>query len=370
MGLLLENSVENREKKLNKSSIVILGLLCLTVFAILIPVAQADVSIGLSASQGKPGSMISVTGLGFETGTVYVKFDGKTVGRTSSGMFGRINVGFTIPNVSPGTYTITAEGSAGSVASTTFTVVSQSYSSTQPPSTGLSSANIWLSPSQGPQNSQVVISGSGFSSGGPVSINFDSQTLASTSANSLGAINLAFYVPLTSIGTHTISALGEGGRRATATFTVTQGFSSIITSTSPTSNSTQNAGFWSTTTIAIALLLGAVAIVVPLTFLYRRRGKKETLLSAEPPTYKPSEMPPPSRYPTPTHYHQPYEPKSRYNQNSVTQRPRPYYGPTRETYPKPSRYNIPQPSTKICKHCKQVVREDYSICPNCHKRLR
>lgn len=374
-GFVVENYfVDLKGKRKVIFTFTILGIFGLML--IITPIAHAEPTIGLSSTQGPVDAMISVTGLGFETGTVYVKFDGKTVGRTSSGMFGRINVAFQVPKVPLGSYTITVEGSAGSKSTATFTVTYSTSTST-PSSTGSSSATLWLNPVQGSEGTGISVSGSGFSSGGPVSISFDSKSVASTSADAFGAITTFFAVPSASIGAHIVTATGVGGIHASATFAVAQKSSGGVIASSPTQSSEVNANFWSPLMIVAVLLLVAISAIIPLILVNRRRGEQEGPLDEAPPAYGP----PPA-----------YRPGlSPMRKNSVAISKANQYYPGSSKYPRSidSRINLsskmysspeqrstsskysPQPAnTKICRHCKQIVRDDYNVCPYCRKRLR
>ena len=320
---------------LSKPTLALLVLSIMILAAVIMPVGKAsDLIIQLNPSQGPVGTTVSYTGVGFTTGgLIEISFDSKSVAKTGAGMFGRINGGFTVPSVSPGTYTVTVTDVAGGYATATFTVTQKS--STTAPST----STILLSSTQGPKGTMVSVTGSGFTSGGSVSINFGTTNVASTSADASGGISALFTIPSVSPGTYSVTATGAGGRYAAATFTVTQAISTGPSGLYPTQGPIgARTEFWSP--LVIVVIVAAIALTtISMAFVYRRRGKQETSLEEERPIYKPLSAP--SKKPTVT---------SRITQSAS--------------------YSQQPPNTKICPHCKQIVKDDYNVCPYCRKRLR
>lgn len=320
---------------LSKPTLALLVLSVMILAAIITPVGKAnDLIIQLNPSQGPVGTTVSYTGVGFTTGgLIEISFDSKSVAKTGAGMFGRINGAFTVPSVSPGTYAVTVTDVAGGYATATFTVTQKS--STTAPST----STIWLSSTQGPKGTMVSVTGSGFNSGGSVSINFGTTNVASTSADASGGISSLFTIPSVSPGTYSVTATGAGGRYAAATFIVTQAISTGPSGLYPTQGSVgARAEFWSP--LVIVVIVVVIAFIFLMIFAYRRRGKQETLPDEERPPYK-RELSAPSKKPTVT--------------SRTTQ---------------PASYSQQPPNTKICPHCKQIVKDDYNVCPYCRKRLR
>ena len=364
-----------------KAGLVFLVLTILTLTASAVPGAKAnDEFLQLNPTQGPPGTPVTVYGLGFKTGSVSITFGSTTVSNAYTGMFGRVTSSFTVPNVSPGVYTVTATAPGDSIAQATFTVGSSKGTQTFP------SASIGLSPTQGSAGTSVTVDGQGFSIGVSVGINFDDTNMVTVSADSSGKIHATFTVPSTTTGAHTIKAVGSGGTYDTAMFTVPSAFSSGTTGQYPTNKpgQTQTAakgGFWSPLTIGLVLAAAAIAFIVPVAFVYRRRGSQEMVFEEEHPIYDPK-MQTPSKKPTvTTSYGQPdryshqfsMRPTEaiRYNQPGSIRPQVPNRPTVAPKYNQPTSSRAQQSySTKICRHCKQTVREDLNVCPHCMKRLK
>jgi len=111
-----------------------------------------------------------------------------------------------------------------------------------------------------------------------------------------------------------------------------------------------------------AIVVVIVAIIVSVTFFIRRRGGAE-------PTYEEASKAPATPAPTYSPRTSTYPTSSRYGQQST-------YGnyPPRSTMAsRPGvspRYGQSAVATRVCPRCRQTIRADYSVCPNCHKRLR
>jgi hypothetical protein len=383
-------------EKTNKAFFALLVFCVLIAAALMAPVANAELSIQLNPNQGPVGTIVGVYGVGFGSGTVTIALDSTTVTRVYPGMFGRINGVFSIPSVSLGDHTVTVTTASGAEATATFTVTQGSAASLS----GSTAATLWLGSFQGTVGSTVTVTGSGFGVGNSVSINFGTIHVTTTNTDSFGGINAAFTVPLVATGTYIITATG-GGTSATQSFTVNQAGSQILSTglngipiTTPTA---ANAEFWSTPTIILIVLVVAAAIVVSLALFRRRQNKQETLFEEEERSqYKPAAPVPPKRPAvTPAYKHGSIA--SRYDQfasygkpASYAQQPSKnqsvasrytqattYSSIQRKTtaaatapYNSSARYNLQPAKTTICRHCKRSVREDYSVCPFCRKRIK
>ena len=169
-------------------------------------------------------------------------------------------------------------------------------------------------------------------------------------------------------------------------------------------------GFWSPLVVGVAAVL--VAVVCSVTIVFARRGRQERPLLESSSSYKPAsavENAPPYGYrssaqgTSPYGYGSPGQSTSSYGYKPPGQGTSPYgyrsssqgtspYGyrsSSQDTSPYyPGRYvsstrptvapmvgqtaarRPTQPYTKVCKHCKNVVRDDASVCPYCYKKLR
>jgi len=182
-------------------------------------------SVSVSPAQGPVGASFSVTGSGFTVSSgATVSFnaalltpsacsDGTFVGSTiTTDATGGFVCSFTVPNVSPGSYSVVGEDLATSTVTSaeSFDVTSLAFS---------------VAPSQGPVGATVVASGTGFSVSSAVGLLFDGVAVSSCSAGSLsttpsGVFSCTFAVPSGTSGT-TVRATDSGGQSITATFTVT-----------------------------------------------------------------------------------------------------------------------------------------------------
>jgi hypothetical protein len=211
------------------------------------------------------------------------------------------------------------------------------------------SSTISLDPSQGPAGSMVIV----YIRGVPVpsDVTFGTTHIGTvTPWPGTSSSNLLIKIPQEPPGTYTVTATSTMGV-LTATFTITQGPSPTPSETpqetpdstpqgsDPTNPPvTTNNGFWSPLTISIisAVIAGAIFAIT----LYVRRGRQQTPQYQETSHYEPQFTVPSKRPNTPSKISQP---------TNNSQQP---------------------PYTKICRHCKQPVRDDLNVCPHCFKRLR
>ncbi len=277
-----------------------------------------------------------------------------------------------------------------------------------------SNSTITLMPSQAPAGSTIIVSGSGFPDGTPVTVKFNGIVVQSQ-AQGHGFQNLldtSFTVPHLQDGSYTVTASDATGQySASTTFTIgvtvatsgptTSSSAASPSSTSPTSSSSSNTGVTPTYTpfvyptlqpqnsgfspliIGLIVVVVAVAIGVPVTFMLKNRSPKRDLLldkelspyRADPYSQSNRPTPPPtSPYnpPTPrssqssTRYNQP---STRYSQTTAYSR---YSAKPAVTDNYSSSPNNVQQSTsgRICPHCKRTVTGDYSVCPYCYKRMK
>ena len=209
------------------------------------------------------------------------------------------------------------------------------------------SQSIILDPIQGSPKHLVMAYIRGLP-GPSISVTFGSINIGIVS-NKPGtqSANLLFYIPQVPPGKYTVTAECYGGL-ATATFTVIQETSDgtptgtsdgTPTGSGPTSPPvTANTGFWSPLTIAIisVVIAGAIFGIT----LYVKRGRQQMQQYEETSHYEPQFTVPSKKPNSPSKINQP---------TNNSQQP---------------------PFTKICRHCKQAVRDDLNVCPYCFKRLR
>ncbi len=165
-------------------------------------VQAATPGISISPITGVPGTQVTVTGSGFvgnETG-ITVTYDGTTTVATgiTANSGGGWSATFAVPASASGSHVIGAYGSAttaASVPTTTFTVTSA----------------ISISPSSGAAGSPLTVTGSGFgASETGITVTYDGTTVAlGIIATSQGAWSVAFVVPASASGPHSIDASGS-----------------------------------------------------------------------------------------------------------------------------------------------------------------
>ena len=236
--------------------------------------------------------------------------------------------------------------------------------------------SVTLNPSQGTVGTRVLAVIAGFKSPTTLSISFGTTNVRTITASMYSTLSMEFLVPGVPPGAYTVTLTSSTGGVATAAFTVTQNASPTpepeetpnqIPEETPVwggptdSPITEGAGFWSPVTVA--LIAAAIASASFITFFYIRRGKQEPPLTQDTTPYKPRS---------------PIQETSSYKPGLSVQQPPSYNyrspgsstGPTAPTRLSQTAVYRSQTPTKICRHCKQNVREDMNVCPYCFKRLR
>jgi hypothetical protein len=176
--------------------------------------------ISLSRQSGAVGSSVTVTGSGFaasETG-ITVTYDGTPVAQDiTADSGGGWTADFVVPASASGAHTIDAYGSTtpmANIPNKTFTVTS----------------GISISRSSGAAGSSLTVIGSSFgASETGITVTYDGTPVAQgITANSDGGWSVAFVVPASASGSHSIDAYGLVTTAASVpnmTFTVTAGIS-------------------------------------------------------------------------------------------------------------------------------------------------
>jgi hypothetical protein len=277
---------------------------------------------------------------------------------------------------------------------------------------------VTLSPPSGPPGTGVVVSATNYPTGDTsFSVTFGSTPEPSIATGSFDTIGTSlFYVPTVDVGKYTVTVTDQKGVSGTATFTVTQPPTIVVTpaptgtqtgtsSGAPTSSpiggvptnfypygsgppSKSSAGFWSPLAIGVVAFVVAVACFTTVVFV--RRGRQGPVRLEDDSSYKPRS---PVGSTQPTNYKSTAQETSPYGYRPSAQPTSPYSyrsrSSTQQTSLYSSRYSAPptrytatpqynqtatsrlQPPahTKVCKHCKRDVREDLNICPYCFKKL-
>jgi len=327
----LENSSIDLKRKLTVVTVLFLFLIAFSLASASmasVPRANAASSYSFYAtpSTGVKSSHANLVGTGLPPNTeLQFLFGTVQIGVLSSGPEGRVDMTITVPLVSPGNYVISAKDSAGvTYASTGFTVVDKLPTASPTASVSLAPGGETPRPSQYPSPTA----------------------------------NPSFHVyPITTLPPYSYS---PGTPKP-----VDGGISPLM--------------------IGI-IVVAIIAIVIPVTFFVRRRGGPEPIYedaretpAAPAPTYSTRTGTTPiapavqrsaisSRFemfeqpvsrPSDTPSYGQSKNSQEFSRSGMTSRPG-----------MPPRYGQSAPATRVCPHCRQNIRADYSICPHCHKRLK
>ncbi|MFH1381507.1 MAG: hypothetical protein ABIH70_01280 [Chloroflexota bacterium] len=148
-------------------------------------ITQASMTI--TPTRGPMGAEITVSGIGFlATTAITVQLGGNTAQNTTTDTNGSFTTTFTVPQMTAGTYTLITSDGANAV-SVEFTIT----------------ASFSINPSAGHVGSTVLVSGTGFN--GLVTIKYDSDALATATADASRAFSATFTVPTSVHGPHIVS---------------------------------------------------------------------------------------------------------------------------------------------------------------------
>jgi hypothetical protein len=202
--------------------------------------------LSLSASSGKVGSAVTVSGGGFGAGTIVSVAWNATTALCSATADGSGDFGctFTVPP-SPGGLAMVNASGGGHSASVSFSVV----------------ANLALSPASGVVGASVSAVGSGYGASSAYSVDWNATTvLCAGTTNSNGGFSCSFTVPAAATGSYTIST---GSGAPTGSFTVT--------GSGPSNNSPPASAFpwWE---VAVFAALAVAILLVALVLVRRRRA--------------------------------------------------------------------------------------------------
>jgi len=161
-------------------------------------------SIALNLSSAGPGELLTIRGTGFgHRSNVNINFGTRTVASARSDDYGNFEVQFNVPEVNPNPYDVKAQDEEGNVDKVKFTVT----------------AGANLSQSSGSIGSKLTVRGSGFKTGGTVTIDYDNLRVATVTADNNGAFSATFNVPAGGSGAHVIT-VSDGPTTKQFAFTV------------------------------------------------------------------------------------------------------------------------------------------------------
>jgi hypothetical protein len=406
----LEKHSTNSKKNLKLTvTLLLLSILTVSAAATVAPTAMASetCTITLTPNSGVAGTAVNVIGFGFVANqAVTIKFSGTQVKQCVSSSTGTITTSFFVPtNMNFGTYTVIASDNVVS-ASATFVIQPQADQTVQ------------LIPTLGAVGSTVKVIGYGFNSGSQISLKFGGTELLRDTSNSSGSVTISFTIPTMAAGTYSVSVTDKAGNTAAANYQITTRPQTSVSSQQPTTSSTPSASNpWinpyvtatsysyppitpkgdegSLSPLIIGLIIAAiVAVIIPVTFFVRRRGGGRELTYEQESTSAPIAPPPsymprgptastgptaaPARNSISTRFDMFDQPTARsttgarYGQTPTYGQSAPRsYGAAASSRPGMASRSGPAPAaTRVCPRCRQSVREDYSVCPHCNKRLR
>ncbi|MEE9398680.1 MAG: hypothetical protein V3V23_00245 [Dehalococcoidales bacterium] len=158
--------------------------------------------IGLNPASGAIGEILTVNGKGFgQRSDVAIYFEYAEVAYAKTDELGKFEAAFfNVPKSPPGTYEVRVQDGDGNTVKAKFTVI-----------TGAS-----LDRTAGSVGMDLTVSGTGFIVGGEVAITYDGVTITTATADSFGAFEIAFDVPVGRYGDHTVTVTdGENSKEFT-----------------------------------------------------------------------------------------------------------------------------------------------------------
>ncbi len=160
--------------------------------------------ITLSTDNPGVGDSITVTGSGFYEGIIQISVDSGTAANAgvSVGSNGSFSTTFTIPALTRGIHTLTANDAWNKSAQATFDIAQK----------------ISVTPTSGTVGTSITVKGSGFNTTGSVTLTYFGQSV--TVALTSGTFTTTFVIPGVQAGVYTLSAT-DGSVIATTTLTVT-----------------------------------------------------------------------------------------------------------------------------------------------------
>ncbi|HSV48835.1 MAG TPA: hypothetical protein VLH35_00840 [Candidatus Acidoferrales bacterium] len=215
-------------------------------------VYMAKSYLNFNRNTGVASTNVTVTGRYFSPSTQVTLLWNETTTNTTLGSTNTTNAGyfvtsFIVPNVSAGNYTITARD-VNSSATQNFIVVT---------------SIILLNSTYGAVGSNVNVTGEGFTANSLVALTWNGTTVATTTANAIGAFNRTITVPHACGGIYVIQALDAANRNATAYFILRGSITaSAENGTSGTIIRATGAGWNASTAFSLHLSPGPLGIKV------------------------------------------------------------------------------------------------------------
>jgi hypothetical protein len=150
----------------------------------------SSAAAAINMEGGVVGTNVTVSGTGFRPrGEVTVRFDDVMIGTGSSDIYGNFTVKFSVPSSSTGEHQVLIDDKTNSL-TFMFRVT----------------PDLNINPASGYVDSDIQITATGFGSENPVTINYDSDLLASGNTDIAGTFSITVKAPVSEGGNHTISA--------------------------------------------------------------------------------------------------------------------------------------------------------------------
>jgi len=182
--------------------------------------------IFLDLLSGSANTTVSVSGTGFgRRKEVVIYFDNAGLATATTSTEGSFETEFIVPaDLEADIYDVEVEDEDENLDSAKFTVTSEPPPSTEPtpspaPSPPISATTARISLSAGPVGAYISAVGMGFEADGTVAIKYDDEEMATITADANGMFVVAFEVPPSKYGDHTIT-LSDGTNTHELIFTV------------------------------------------------------------------------------------------------------------------------------------------------------
>ncbi len=147
--------------------------------------------ITLNPVTGAVGSILKVSGNGFASKSdMSIFFQSKEVAYAKTDEFGTFSLAsFNVPKALPGTYDVMVKDEYGNAAKYEFTII----------------AGASVDQTMASVGNELTISGTGFSAGGEIVMEYDGVAVATITADNTGAFEVVFKVPADQFGEHVIT---------------------------------------------------------------------------------------------------------------------------------------------------------------------
>jgi len=174
---------------------------------------------------GSANTTVSVSGTGFgRRQEVVIYFDNAGLATATTSTEGSFETTFTVPELGTDIYDVEVEDEDENTDTAKFTVTSAPSPTPTPtpsptPAPPISATTASISLSAGPVGAYISAVGTGFEADGAVTIKYDDEELATITADANGMFVVAFEVPPSKYGDHTIT-LSDGTNIHELIFTV------------------------------------------------------------------------------------------------------------------------------------------------------